>query len=74
MSKGGADDYNHEATRAIRIISVVVTPVLALYATLIIAGVITSTHYVNAPITLAISIAWVLMSLFYYFIPSADLR
>ena len=67
MSKGGADDYNHEATRAIRIISVVVTPVLALYATLIIAGVITSTHYVNAPITLAISIAWVLMSLFYYF-------
>jgi len=68
MQEGGAE-YNHEAARAVRIISVVVTPVLAMYAILILAGIIPSSHYVNAQITAGISILWVLMSLYYYFKP-----
>jgi len=68
MNKGG-DAYDYEATRAVRVISVIVTPILALYATLVIAGYIPSTHYQNAEITLIISITWVLITLYYYFRP-----
>lgn len=68
MEMGGAE-YNREAARAVRVISVIVTPVLALYATLIMGGVIPSTHYVSDPITISLSVIWVLMSLFYYFRP-----
>lgn len=69
MQVGGAD-INHEAARAIRVISVVVTPILAIYALLILAGVIQSTHFINAPITLSVSILWILMSLWFYVQPA----
>lgn len=69
MKKGGGVEYNPEATRAVRVLGVIVTPVLALYATLITAGVITSSHYINAPITFVISFSWVAVSLFYYLRP-----
>lgn len=69
MKKGGGVEYNPEATRAVRVLGVIVTPVLALYATFITAGIIPSTHYINAQITYVISVAWVLVSLFYYFRP-----
>ncbi len=72
MDVGGAG-YNQEAARAVRITSVVVTPVLALYSLLVMAGVVPSSHYVNAPITLAVSITWVLMSILYYFKPVNNL-
>lgn len=66
MNKGSGE-YNHEAAQTVRVISVLVTPVLAVYAVLIVAGVIPSTHYLNAPITFGISAAWVFLSFFYYF-------
>lgn len=69
MNKGGGFEYNPDATRAVRVLGVIVTPVLALYATFITAGVITSSHYINAQITFVISVAWILVSLFYYFRP-----
>lgn len=69
MRVGGAD-YNQEAARAVRIISVLITPVLALYAFLIMNGIIESRHYINEPVTISVSVLWVLMSLFYYFRPS----
>ncbi len=69
MDKGGGAEFNYEATRAVRAIGVIVTPVLAMYATLIVAGLIDSSHYVNAPLTFAISVTWVLLSLLYYFKP-----
>jgi len=68
MQVGGAE-FNHEAARAVRVASIVITPVLALYAVLIMLGVAPDTHYVNAPITLSVSILWVLMSIWYYFMP-----
>jgi PAS domain S-box-containing protein len=67
MDKGGGAEYSSEAMRAVRVVGVVITPVLALYSLLIAAGLITSTHFINTPITLTIAMTWVLMSLFYYF-------
>jgi len=72
MDKGGGAEYNYEATRAVRVISIVVTPVLAMYATLIVAGLVPSTHYINASIAFTISVLWVLMSLYYYLKPVAS--
>lgn len=68
MDVGGAE-YNRDAARAIRIIGVLITPVLALYALLITIGIVPSTHFINAPITLTISAAWVIISIYYYFKP-----
>ena len=68
MQVGGAE-FNHEAARAMRVISLIVTPIMAVYAFLVAGGVIHSDHYVNLPITLGVSICWVLMSLLYYFKP-----
>jgi len=70
MQKGG--DYNQEAARAIRIVSVLVTPVLALYSLLIMLGVVVSDHYVNAPLTITIATLWMLMSVFYYIRPTVS--
>lgn len=71
MKVGGAE-YNHEAARAVRIISVLVTPVIALYAYLIMVGAIESIHFVSNALTISVSVLWVLMSLFYYFRPALD--
>lgn len=68
MNTGGTE-YNQEAARAVRLISVIVTPVIAMYAFLVMLGLIPSQHYVNAPITIAISLLWVFVSLFYYYKP-----
>jgi PAS domain S-box-containing protein len=68
MAKGGTE-YNQEAARAVRVIGIAVTPVLALYAWLIILGVVQSTHFINVPITLSVSITWVLISIYYYLKP-----
>lgn len=72
MEVGGAG-YNQEAARAVRLMSVVVTPLLAMYSLLVLLGIVPSTHYINAPITLAISVTWVLMSVLYYFRPVTNL-
>ncbi len=72
MQQMGGAEYNHEAARAVRVISVVITPVLAMYSILILAGIIPSLHFINAQITLTISILWVLMSLLFYAIPTED--
>lgn len=72
MEVGGAG-YNHEAARAVRLTSVVVTPVLALYSILVLVGIVPSEHFINAPITLAISLTWVLMSVYYYVKPASGM-
>lgn len=72
MEVGGAG-YNQEAARAVRLISVVVTPVLAAYSLLVMLGVVPSSHYINAPITLTISLVWVLVSVYYYLRPAKNI-
>src|SRR5690606_12386617 len=73
MEVGGAE-YSKDAARAVRVISVTITPILAIYAILIIVGAIPSTHHVSVPITLSISVLWVLMSLLYFVKPAATMR
>lgn len=68
MKKGGAE-HNYEAARAVRVLGVVVTPVLAVYAALVATGVIYSSHFVNVQLTIAIAVLWVLISMLYYFRP-----
>jgi hypothetical protein len=65
----GGTEYNQEAARAVRVISVVVAPVLAMYSILIMVGTVPSTHYINPLITLAISLLWVATSIYYYYRP-----
>lgn len=67
-------DFNEESARAVRTISVIITPILALYALLVLIGVVSSIHYVNAPITIGISLLWVLMSLFHFVRPVSSLE
>lgn len=71
MEVGGAG-YNQEAARAVRLTSVVVTPVLTLYSLLVLFGVVQSSHFISAPVTLAISLTWVAMSFYYYFKPASS--
>jgi len=71
MDVGGVE-YNHEAARAVRFISLLAAPVLAVYTTLIMLGVIPSTHYVNPYITLGVSILWVAISIYYYKKPTVS--
>lgn len=65
----GSAEFNHEAARSVRVVGVIVTPIMAAYAILILLGVFPSTHFVNAPITISISVLWVLISVLYYFKP-----
>ncbi len=69
MDKGGAE-YNQEAARAVRTMGVLITPVLAVYALLIMLGIIDSVHYFSPLLTASISIIWVLVSFYYYFRPA----
>ncbi len=69
MEVGGAE-FSKDAARAVRVISVTITPILALYALLIIFGAIPSGHFVSVPITLSISVLWVLMSVLYFIKPA----
>ena len=71
MQVGGAD-YIQETSRAVRVIGVVITPILALYSAWVLMGIIPSTHFVSLPITLSISILWVLISIWYYFHPTKE--
>ena len=65
----GSAEFNHEAARTVRVVGVIVTPIMAIYAILILFGVFPSTHFINAPITLSIAVLWVLISLWYYIQP-----
>lgn len=69
MKKGGGAEYNHEAARAVSLIGVIVAPILALYSLLIITGFIQSSHYVNAFVTVCISVLWMVVSMYYYLRP-----
>lgn len=69
MQTGGVE-LNQEAARTVRIISVLVTPMFAVYAYLVVAKVLPSDHYVNEILTLTITALWIVASLWYYFRPA----
>lgn len=63
----GGGEYNKEAMRAVRVMSVLVTPVLGLYTILVVIGAISSNYYVIGPIpALGLALLWIVLSLYYY--------
>lgn len=71
MQKGGVE-FNQEAARAVRVISVIITPIVAAYALGVVLGIVPSTHLASPTIALGISSLWVILSLWYYFKPTED--
>lgn len=71
MHTGGAE-YNQEAARAIQIIGLALSPVVAIYAILIILGILPSVHYTNPLVAGTIVFMWVAAMAFYYFFPPKD--
>lgn len=64
----GGKEYNQESARAMRFISVLLTPMLGLYALLIVGGIFPSTHYISDPyVVMGIAALWILISVYYFF-------
>ncbi|HWT39818.1 MAG TPA: ATP-binding protein [Dongiaceae bacterium] len=72
MKKGVA--YHQDASRAMRVVSVVVTPVLLLYTVLIVVGLVPSTHYSDGVLSLGIMLIWLLLSVYFYVTPTTSRR
>lgn len=63
--RGG--DNNQEVIRTMRVMSVLVTSMLAFYTLLVVAGVVPSSHYVVGPVgAIGLMILWVTLCLFYF--------
>lgn len=69
MDEGGTE-YNSEANRAMRIASLLVVPLVAIYSLLIVFEVIPSSHYIGPELAITISVFWIFLSIFYYFKPT----
>lgn len=64
-SKGGK--VSQETMRAVRAMSVLVTPMLAFYTVLVVAGIVPSEHYILGPVgSIGLVILWVILSLYYF--------
>lgn len=71
MNKGGPI-YNQASDRAMRYIGLVSTLVLAFYGYLIVFGFVDSAHYAGPELTLALSVTWILLSIYYFFVPTTS--
>ena len=68
----GGGEKNLEAMRAVRTLSVLVTPFVALYAILVAAGVFPNGHLIIEPVgAIGLVLLWVLLSA-YYFLKGTD--
>lgn len=69
MKKGG-QTYSQMSDRAMRYIGLITAMVMAFYSYLIVFGVISSTHYAGPLMAMILSIIWLLLSLYYFFVPA----
>ncbi len=70
MLMGGNED-NKDATRVLRLINVLVTPIYGLYAVLVAAGSIQSDHYSSSAVLVALTAAvWSVITLYYFLQPA----
>jgi PAS domain S-box-containing protein len=65
----GGNSYTEASLNTVRRLSIVIIPVVVLYVGLVVFGVIPSMHYSGPLLGLGISLAWLLVSIFYYFRP-----
>lgn len=68
MAKGGVS-LNGDSEKAIRYIALFATPFFAGYNILVMAGIAPSSNYINVPFTIAISVLWVAVALYHFFVP-----
>ena len=65
---GGGLQHKAEMGRIIRLVEVFIAPLMVIYAVLVAAGFIASRHSVAPSVLVIISIAWLCVSLYYYYI------
>lgn len=61
-----------ESDRAIRLLTLLVTPVFIVHGLLVMLGVLPSENYINAEITVVILSLWLIAGLYHYFAPIAS--
>ncbi len=62
--------FTQASDRAMRYVGLLSTIVIALYSFLIAFGVITSDHYAGPFITIVLSLTWIAVSTYYFFVPT----
>lgn len=67
MAEGGYIFKDSE--RAVRLLTLLITPVFIVHGLLVMAGVLPSANYINAEITLVILGAWLVAGLYHFFAP-----
>lgn len=71
MSKGGMR-YSDETIAVLRLIRVVIAPLTAIYALLVILGVVPIDRIISTPVAFSLLFSWVLISLYYYLKPANE--
>lgn len=64
--------YSDETIAVVRLIRVIIAPLTAIYALLVITGVIPTERVISTPVAFSLLFLWVSMSLYYYLKPAAE--
>lgn len=68
--KQGGDHYTDQSTRIARQVGVFATPLIAIYALLIVLDILPGTFFIHPALAMGIAILWVALSLFYFIKPA----
>jgi len=70
--KAGGMQYSDETIAIVRLIRVAVAPLTAIYALLVIMGLIPTDRVISTPVAFSLLFFWVLISLYYYIKPASE--
>jgi len=62
--------YSQASNRALRYVGLLSSLVIAFYSYLIVFGVIPSIYYAGPEIAIALSLTWIVVSIYYFFVPA----
>lgn len=62
--------YSQASNRALRYVGLLSSLLIAFYSYLIVFGVIPSIYYAGPEIAIALSLAWIVVSIYYFFVPA----
>jgi PAS domain S-box-containing protein len=66
----GTLTFSQAADRSMRYVGLISTLVMAFYSYLVIYGIVPSSHYSGPEITIALSLTWIALSTYYFFVPT----
>jgi PAS domain S-box-containing protein len=66
----GRISHNQASDRTMRYVGLLSTLMLAFYSYLIVFGVIPSVHYAGPAISIALSLTWICLSIYYFIVPT----